>query len=467
MNPDVLQVPPGGQRTTVREFLAVVFRRRWIILGLFLVTTVTVVTIALTTPALYISGGQVLVRRGERQSIMNPDRQVINDWEIELGSEIETVKSWPVLARAQKILDEEGRGARGVKLTERGVAVEVTGKSNVLAIAYVDRDPEAAQQVCDALIRAYVDYRQSGQVTYPRRFFDVEIGRAAAELQRWTELRRQYSNQTGAVDIPEQRRHLLGLLTELERRRSETRADLAQAESEQRVMRQLKEQPDIDLPTVGSVTLGDDVIAGIKSSMVQQESRIAELRERYRDESPQVMNARVTLDTLRAMLGREVEARLAVSRSRAEVVRARLEVLDREIAATNAKLETMPDQDARLTEMNHEIDSWKTRHEQLLGRSDEALINENTIPLISVYVLNPASQARRKNARDYVRVGLAPAFSLLVGVGIAFFIDGLDITVHTAGQAEEEVHLPVLAALTDRKRRGWRPHGAGPERTPA
>jgi uncharacterized protein involved in exopolysaccharide biosynthesis len=467
MNPDVLQVPPGGQRTTVREFLAVVFRRRWIILGLFIVATATVVTIALTTPALYISAGQVLVRRGERQSIMNPDRQVINDWEIELGSEIETVKSWPVLARAQKILDEESRGSRGVKLTESGVAVEVTGKSNVLAIAYVDRDPEVAQRMCDALIRAYVDYRQSGQVTYPRRFFDAEIARAAAELQRWTELRRQYSNQTGAVDIPEQRRNLLGLRSQLEWRRGETRGDLAQAESEQRVMRQLKDRPDIDLPTLGVGTLGDNVIASIKSSMVQQESRIAELRERYQDESPQVMNARITLDTLRALLGREVGARLAVSRSRAEVIQARLEATDREIATTDVRLQSMPDQDARLVEMNHEIDSWKTRYDLLLSRSDEALINENTTPLISVYVLNPASPSKRKNARDYVRLGLAPAFSLLVGVGIAFFIDGLDITVHTAGQAEEEVHLPVLASLTDRKRRGWRPHGAGPERTPA
>ncbi|HVP14908.1 MAG TPA: hypothetical protein VMS88_05155 [Terriglobales bacterium] len=453
---------PLGQRATVREFLAVMFRRRWIILGLFIASTLTVVVIALTTPALYISGGQVLVRRGERQSIMNPDRQLMNDWEIELGSEIETVKSWPVLQRTQKILDEEGRGGRRVLVEEGGVHVEVTGKSNVLAIGYVDRNPANAQRICDALIRAYVDYRQGGQIQYPRHFFDSEIAHAASELQRWTELRRRYSNTTGAIDLPEQRRSLLSLRSELESRRSEARATLAEAQSEQRVMQRLKEKPDVDLPTAGSYT--DNVIVTLKNNIVEQRRRIAELQERFRDEAPEVLNAEVTLDTLRSMLTRELDARLAVSHSRIEVIQARLDALDRELNTTDSRLEAMPDQDARLVEMNHEIESWKSRYDELIKSSDQALINENTVPLIAVYVLNPAGRARRENARDYVRVGLAPAFSLVVGIGIAFFVDGLDITVHTAGQAEEEVQLPVLAAITERKRRGWLPRPAASEK---
>jgi capsular polysaccharide biosynthesis protein len=56
-----------------------------------------------------------------------------------------------------------------------------------------------------------------------------------------------------------------------------------------------------------------------------------------------------------------------------------------------------------------------------------------------------------------VRLGLAPAFSLVVGVGLAFFVDGLDLTIRTSPQAEEEVRLPVLAAIRERKRSGWRP----------
>ena len=35
----------------------------------------------------------------------------------------------------------------------------------------------------------------------------------------------------------------------------------------------------------------------------------------------------------------------------------------------------------------------------------------------------------------------------------AFFVDGLDLTVRTANQAEEYLDLPVLASLSERRRR--------------
>ncbi len=467
MKPDSPTSPPTSSRVTIREFFAVVFRRRWIILGLFLAVSVTVGVVLATTPASYISSGQVLLRRGEVQSALTPDRRVMNDWEVELGSEVQTVKSWPVLKRAQKLLDEENRPAHSLKLRESGVEVDVTGKSNVLAIGYVDRDPEVAQRVCDAVIRAYVDYRQSAELTYPRRFFEAEISQATSELQRWMDLRRQYSNQTGSVDLPIQRSTLLGLRAGMEQRRSEAAAELAEVESQMKAMRMLAVQPASDMPAMGPSGVNDNVIVAVKTSIVQQESRIADLRERYRDDSPDVMNARATLDTLQSILAREIEGRIQVGRSRIESIRARMASIDRDLAATDRKLESMPDRDARLAEMNHQIDSWKARYDDLVKSSQQALVNENTMPVISAYVLNPASPARRQNARDYVRVGLAPAFSLVVGIGLAFFIDGLDITVHTAGQAEEEVQLPVLAAITDRKRRGcgWKP--GSPRETPA
>jgi capsular polysaccharide biosynthesis protein len=72
-------------------------------------------------------------------------------------------------------------------------------------------------------------------------------------------------------------------------------------------------------------------------------------------------------------------------------------------------------------------------------------------------MLNPASPARQENTQDYVRIALAPAFALVVGIGLAFFVDGLDLTVRTSPQAEEEVRLPVLAAIRERKRGAWRP----------
>ena len=467
MTPEIAPAASSSQRATTREFFAVVFRRRWIVIGLFAATLATVLVVTLGTPKYYLSSGQVLVRRGEQQSMMNPFRQVANDWEIELGSEIQTAKSRPVLKRTQKFLDEERRGQPALEVDEHRVDVGVTGKSNVLVISYSDRDPQVAEQVCDALLRAYIDYRQSAQLAYPRRFFDGAIKQAAAELMRWTELRRQLSNQTGVVDLSEQRRSLISLRGGLEERRAAFVGELAEATAQYRIMGELKDNPDVDQPSLLQPSAVDGTIDLVKKQVVEQEGRIARLLELYKSDSPEVVNAQVTLDTLRAMLQREAQARYVIARSRMQVARAKLDAMDHDIGAVAPKLARLPDVEARLVEMDNQIASWKARYADLAKSSDQARVNENTVPLISVFLLNPASSARPQNAQDYVRLGLAPAFSLVVGVGLAFFIDGLDLTVHTSGQAEEEVRLPVLAAIRERKRSGWRPRRRDAEKAHA
>jgi succinoglycan biosynthesis transport protein ExoP len=457
MTPELVPAPSSSQRATAREFFAVVFRRRWIIIGLFAATLVTVLIVTLGTPRYYVSSGQVLVRRGEQQSVMNPVRQVANDWEIELGNEIQTAKSRPVMLRAQKFLDEERRGQPAMVLSAGQMGAEVTGKSNVLIIDYSDRDPQVAERGCDALLRAYIDYRQSSQLSYPRRFFDREIKQAAGELQRWTELRREFANQTGMVDLPGQRQSLILVRGSLEGSRATVAGDLAEASSQYRLMGELKDNPDIDQPGLLQPGIGDGTIGLVKAQVIGQQSRIARLLELYRSDSPEVVNAQVTLDTLRGMLRREAQARYVISRARMQVAREKLDALDRDIAALDAKLVQMPDLEARVGAMDNQIATWKQRHSELAKSSDQARVNENTVPLISVFMLNPASPARAENTQDYVRLGLAPAFSLVVGIGLAFFVDGLDLTIRTSPQAEEEVRLPVLAAIRERKRSGWRP----------
>ena len=52
-----------------------------------------------------------------------------------------------------------------------------------------------------------------------------------------------------------------------------------------------------------------------------------------------------------------------------------------------------------------------------------------------------------------MRLALAPIFSLIVGLGLAFFIDGLDATLKSPRETEEALELPVLASLTEHKER--------------
>jgi uncharacterized protein involved in exopolysaccharide biosynthesis len=161
----------------------------------------------------------------------------------------------------------------------------------------------------------------------------------------------------------------------------------------------------------------------------------------------------MTLETLRSLLSREARSRVEISATRVQALEARLRPADQEIRQLEAELENMPGKEMSLSEMDRQIAVLKDRYSELVRNSDQARITEQTRSSVNIIVLEPAGRARATNTRDWVRLALAPGFSLVVGIGLAFFIDGLDSRIRTASDAENTLELPVLASLTERRRR--------------
>jgi uncharacterized protein involved in exopolysaccharide biosynthesis len=458
VSPSTSIATPGVRQATAREFLAVVFRRRWIILGLFAATTATVLAVTLSRKAEYISSGRVLVKRGEQESVMTPTRRLMGAWEEDLGSEVQLVKSQPVVAEANRLLRAEAAAGEAAPSLNGGqIDVEVMGKSTVLAIGYVDGDSSTARRACDALIRAYLRFRQRDlSLAYPKAFFDEEIGRVQGELEHWVEMRRQFTNREEVVDLTEQRRMMINRLASLETTRSSIEADLAESRSVHRQLESMLAGSATEPPSFIQFDSNDHPLTEMKKRVLEQETRVASLRERFRDESPEVVSALATLATVRAMLEREMDARLELAAAKVQTQAARLAVYDRDIAELRAELELMPDRETRLSNMDRRITLLRKRLEDMTEKSDQALVNERTSLSSSVFLVAPAGAAVPTRTLDLVRLLLAPAFSLVVGIGLAFFIDGLDLTVRTPGHAEETVELPVLAAINERRRVGTR-----------
>lgn len=448
--------PGVARQATMREFFAVLFRRRWLIIGLFFVVTATVLTISFTTPTSYSSSGRVLLIRGERQSALSPGRALFGEWEQDLASEVANVRSAPVLDRARELLAERVRksGRPAPTLHAGSVDVEVMGKSNVLGIGYSDLDPAVAHLVCDAVLTAYVEYRQNRQrLGRPESFFTAKLESLNVEIENRLAQREALATRSGVTSALDQAREWSGLLGALEQRRNETAADFAESQHSLQAMRELQQHPEIDLPTLGLPFTNESALVGLKQKIMEQQAHIAKLRERYRDDAPEVQNAMETLETLQALLRKEVDARLTMSQSRIDMLQARLAVHDRDIRLLRERLAQIPASQRQQDDFDAEIKTLRSRSDEFARARDQALITANTSQERSVVLLNPAGPAVAQNTRDYVRVALAPGFSVVIGIGLAFFIDGLDITVRTAGQAEEYLDIPVLATLSERRRK--------------
>ncbi|MCC6349738.1 MAG: hypothetical protein IT347_09135 [Candidatus Eisenbacteria bacterium] len=447
--------PSTGRQASLREFVAVLFRRRALVLGLFAVVTVTVVVLTLTAPVTYTSSGRVLVYRGERTSALNATRMFYGEWESELGSEVARARSAAVIARTREVLEQRARqtGRTAPKFDPQAVDVEVMGRSDVLGIAYTDRDPNVAQALCDALITAYLEVRQTSALGRPESFFQAEMQNLQGEIARRMREREDIGEASGVTSNLEQSRAWSNQLAMMEAKRADAAADLAEASTTLDAMLRLQQDPDADASSLSLVSEKQTAVDALKTRIVDQQGRIASLRERYRDDAPEVQNAVSTLATLQALLRKEIEAGIEVARQRIGLQKSRVDVLDHDIADIRARMDIIPRNQRRTDELEAELKTLRMRYDDYAKARDMARISSNTSQALNVVLLNPAAPAHAGNTRDWVRLALAPAFSLVVGIGLAFFIDGLDLTVRTSAQAEEYLEAPVLASLSERRRR--------------
>ena len=266
MNPDVTPAPgpPVPHTAGARDLLTVVFRRRWIILGLFLIVTVTVVVISLTRRVEYGSYARVLVKRGEQESSMNPSR-LITGWEEEMATEAQVVNSFTVRERAQKALDDARQsGVGGLRLDPEAVDVQVIGQSNVMEIGYVASSAEQAHRGCDAIMRSYVDYRSTSEtLPYPKAFFDAELKRVATSIDSLMRVRRLFTETQDVVDLGEERRSLLTVIGGVRHERAGVAGELAEATANLRTLNALHDDPDNDVPVFSSGLINEAALSDL------------------------------------------------------------------------------------------------------------------------------------------------------------------------------------------------------------
>jgi uncharacterized protein involved in exopolysaccharide biosynthesis len=330
------------------------------------------------------------------------------------------------------------------------------GKSNVIAVGYVSLVPEKAQIVCRAVMEAYVEYRSSRMTNdRPEQYLAQEITELQNKIDAKLVDRRRYTEQTGVAAPLQQTTSWMAQISSLQQRRSELSADLAAAQSLEEAMRRMQNDPDIDLPTFDGVNqfTNETALVQLKTKVLEQQTRIALLAETLRDDAPEMVGARQTLETLMGLLHREVDARVRLASSRSQQIASRVGSIDKEIASIRAQLDAAPQDLQRMEEIDGELVALRRRLSEVTDARDQAAITANTMADVNVVVLAPAGAAKATNPLDVVRLLLAPAFSLLVGLAIAFFVDGLDLTVRTANQAEEYLDLPVLASMSERRRR--------------
>jgi succinoglycan biosynthesis transport protein ExoP len=447
------------KESTVKDFLEVIFRRKWMILGIVLVSTAVVVILNMRKSAEYESSAKVLIKRGEAPGVFDRGVRTLN-WEEEIASQIEMVKSQTVVSNAQLIVSQfYPKGyTTGRKIQFAKVNSGVVTTSNVIWVTYGSDDPVFVEAAVNAIVTAYREY-YSNTKTPPEMedFFSQEIERLQEEIEYWREHKEKVLKEGDIVDIQDQRRNLLGRIANYEsevddvvRERREKEAVIARLDS-------LLDSRIEDLAAISSDLTGsqleEQLMKELRVKLQDLRIRESEYSGRYTDKNPEVQRIRQQIEDLRQMVLGEIRTQILLNKSKLLIIVQKEETIRQFLAKLEIEKARYPKTEIELERIDAALTKLKRTYDNVVEQQMEAKISRASNPEWTVTILNAASPAYQRKTRDYMRMALGPAFSLIIALGVAFFIDNLDHSIKNIADAEENLGLSVLASFpeTDRK----------------
>ncbi|MBI2512473.1 MAG: polysaccharide biosynthesis tyrosine autokinase [Opitutae bacterium] len=462
----------GGSETTVQrgfqDYMLILRERVWYIVVVFLLVLSSVGVYTFTRTRLYLSNASVQVFR--RDPVVMQVQGVVDN-EIRSAEDLNTqVKVLESLAIVQAVADrltgddlrqflapyqkdgsDEPITPAGIILTNRKIVP--VRLSLIIQVQYTHPDRFVAAKVANLFLDEFIAHNSRLRIEESMKAVDElkiradqqkkKVEELALSLQGYREKNNLVSLDQRKDIVTEKLKALNAYVTQTDSRRKEAEVRWKQVQERREPLTAL-----LDLPFISSQPL----IGQLVQQVAAQKITIAQLRERYRDKHPKMIEAMNSLNQTEAELARALAT--AVSMTEADYQTAVRS--DEQARGSLAKQESESlDLDRAAVEYSN-LERDLRISEQLLGntlaRMKETSMS-STIETQNARIVDRASPALRHYSPN-IPLNLALGFlgGLALGTAFAFFVAYIDDRVKSSFDIEGVIGLPLVGIIPEIKR---------------
>ncbi|HEX2776717.1 MAG TPA: polysaccharide biosynthesis tyrosine autokinase [Candidatus Acidoferrales bacterium] len=464
--PSVLPWDQVAREPHLLDYIIILRKHQWLILT-FLLTVVTVVTIAsFKMKPVYLAAARVEVDKESQNMMPFPDSNSYDefmDMENYLETQTKILQSETLALQTIKSLDlarypEFGGGPSTTAWAHNGPApqrpailgaflgrltVKRVANSRLIEVTFEAEDPQLAAQIVNTHLQNFVEqnFRSKYDATIQASSWlssELEGLRIKVEKSENARIAYQRANQTWQID--EKQDITTSKMADLSKAVTEAQTDVAQKEA----MYRMAVSGNVDaLPTAH----GSEVLTELLKRKSDIDEQYAEALNQYGPNFPKVLRIAAqqkeldeNLSRARKTLIESVQQEFNTARSHVELLQ---ETLDKQRAEANDQAEKL----IQYHILQHDAESDRLLYDGLLQKLKEATI---TVGLRSTNIrvvdpaLAPGGPSRPQKARNIL---LAFLIGLVGGVGLALFREYLDNTVKSPDDIEALTGLPSLAVV--------------------
>jgi capsular exopolysaccharide synthesis family protein len=328
------------------------------------------------------------------------------------------------------------------------ITVEPVAGSRLVNLRFLAYEPTLAAEAVNALADFYIKQSMEFRFTQSEQATDWLGEHALKQKARLEEAERRlqaYRESEGLLNFEERQSLIDQKLSTLSSAALNARTERIQKESLLGQMRGLGDKQLESNPLV----LANPLINGLKADLAGLQRDLAKLSESFGDKHPDVIRVRNDIHTTEEKLrneirnvGRGLESEYRAAAAQEASLNANLEAAKREALEFNRKA-------IEFGVLKREVETNQQVYKELLTRNKQTNL-EKELETTNIRIVEKAERPRGPYSPRHMRnYQLALLIGLLLGIGLTVLFEHFDNTLKTPEDVKEHFGLPFLGMVPD------------------
>jgi succinoglycan biosynthesis transport protein ExoP len=465
---DQVQNPaPNESKLHFLDYWRVIRIRKAIIITVFLITAIIATAVTFILPESYASTARIKVEsEGADISTMNgaPAANMMGYDPYFIQTTFEIMQSQVVLSNviAAKNLNVEWgkkffngdtlKTSETMEILKQRIRLEPVRNTKIIAITVYSDDKNEAASIANAIAQAYRDYRFDTRKQLTSNGLGAlqdEFSKEEQQIQLVQGKVDHLRNELKINDQPQATEPTASLDTDtlqaLHRQMIERQGIYTESETQ---LDKLKGKDKVKLRDVLPSVINDSTLADLQNRLHESQQKIAALKIDYAVDSVTVRRVQSLIDELNIEIDDRVAGIMAGLESKVDSNKAALDAITQSVEDAKAKDMVESAKNQPYYEQKRKLVQMQDLH-KLLYSKIEATKLDLQMPVTSIVQITDQAEPGKAPVKPNkpVNIALGLVFGLIMGVGLAFFIEYLDTSVKTIDDVERTFQAPVLGVI--------------------
>lgn len=433
------------------DYLKVIYKRKWLILALMM--TAMAVGAFHVYRAIPVFRAVCAIKIGDRTNTVIHSGQVIqyaDHWSSEknINTHIQIMMSDPVLEEVIKALNLSTPSNSPVQpqALKGYITITTVKDTNLIRIKATHPDPQMAQDLANTMATAYQDFTIQKRLNSSRNnvlWLKEEITELKQKMEEADYNLYQYKQKSHILSLEKETNMQAEELSQLRSAYNQTRVKRIEIEAQIKELRRIFRSKNQYVPSF----LKGELLPTLNSQLVAAQLELAQLRKKYGPKHPKIIAAQSSIASIQAQIDRNIQKAIKSLRSEHAVLVAKEKTLEAAVKRYTQKAMDTEQKQIQYALLERETQLNKELYDILVAKLKEINITEGLespeVTIIEAAELpkGPLSSKRNKN------LAMSAIIGLVVSLGLAFFLEYLDVGLSTREEAEKYLDLPVLGVI--------------------